>query len=227
MQLISKLTTILDLDRRTYEAGDDADLAAIAAAAGRLDAFQKRAADVAALRLKGNPMQTPAANARALLDWLDAARDAAGREFDAHRAKITAHVESLKDNIYSPLIQAGERGLLASEYRSIFRNLDGPGRDKYLKEAAENNDLPALGAVLGVSAMLSGLSPTELNLRRDTYARQAHGSTVERIANIERAQGRLDKAATLLVSRVSSLVDRKALYAAEADERALRAAEAA
>lgn len=228
MQLIRKLTTILDLDRRTYEAGTgaDPDLTAIADTAGRLDSFQKRAADVAQRRA-GNSMETPQSNARALSKWLDGELATVSRDFDQHRIKTMQRLADLRRGIEEPLKQAGERGLLAGEYRAVFRSLDDGARSKFLREAADAGDIPALGSILGASAVLSGISRADWEQRRREYLRIAHGETMQRIERAEAAQARLDKAASLLVDRVNGLVDRQALGQAEAAEAALRKAEAA
>lgn len=225
--MINRFQTILDLHPGTYAGpARDPDLDGIAAAADRLNQFQQRVADVAARRLKGNPMETAAANARALVKFVDAGLATAAREFHAHRAGVMKRLADLRAGIEQPLVQAAERGPLAAEYRAVFRSLDGDARDRFLRDATDAGDVAAVGAILGASPMLSGLTPGDYGLKRSAYLAKAHGETVARMEAIQKAQDRLDKAATLLVARVSALVDRKALEAAEADDAAIRTAEA-
>jgi hypothetical protein len=92
-------------------------------------------------------------------------------------------------------------------------------RKEIIDEAIKTNDQLLLGAILHGYAWECGLSNSEIELLRHTWASKHHGADVDRLERLSKATEAASRAGSVFVSFIDKLTDASVVEKAEVLER--------
>jgi len=138
-------------------------------------------------------------------------------KLDATRRKTEAAIKELQTSTQPPVPKDAVAALYAGEIRTALLRMPQAERARAVQQAINDGDDSFVSAAVLGSAALTGLGKAEAAALSDTWRRQYHTKTVERI---ERLKSGLDE-----FNRVSSLLSSYALGLLAKDEARISAAE--
>lgn len=120
---------------------------------------------------------------------------------DRANGKFSAEIARLETKIKAPPIDTTIRAVqLATELRLFLRDASQDDRRREITRSLESGDDQTMSAILSGPAMLSGLSPADVEVYRTVWQRKRFPNEVARIAQLERAGSAVNLGGTLLLS---------------------------
>jgi hypothetical protein len=120
---------------------------------------------------------------------------------DAANQKILAEITRLQNKIAQPVIDNTIRAVqVATELRLFLRDSTQADRRKEITKAIASGNDQTISAILSAPAMLSGLSPIEVDGVRLLWQQKRWPNELARLAQLEKVGGHLNTGGQLLIS---------------------------
>jgi hypothetical protein len=120
---------------------------------------------------------------------------------DRANQTFQTEIKRLQLKIAAPAIDTTIKGVqLQTEIRLFLRDQAAADKRREIVRSIESGDDSVMSAILSAPAMLSGLSPAEVEAFRLTWQRKRWPAEVARIAQLEKAAGHLNTGGQLLIS---------------------------
>lgn len=140
------------------------------------------------------------------------------RQFDSALSNLNKSIESMEQQLTTPLQQSGNSSL-AAEIRAHVKTLPLAERTKFLEEAHRTDDHVTLCAVLAAPGYLSGISETERQIRTRLHHEATAPAVARRVQVMKAARTMMEERAGLVFGQME-----KAVGAAPHKVKALREA---
>jgi hypothetical protein len=140
---------------------------------------------------------------------------------DTTAARLNSEIAALKAKTSNPPVI---RDVLASEIRTVLRNMKPTERTKAILGVALDGDDSFASAAIAAPAVLSGMTTTEHEHVRKSWGAVRYPDDVKRIEALEKGMEHLDRASALALNFSVSVADRTIVDKAVASQK--RAAEA-
>ena len=211
-------------DERTREEVPDPVVYKLRDAVGAARQAAERANRVADA-IMANEMQTVPARHRDTKNQCWKIAEPALRTLDAAMGTCRRELEVLTQHVATPPRPTDPAGyFLASEVRQRLAGLPDADREKAIASALAGGDDALVGAVIGASPFLSGVTKARQDALLGAWQRLRHGPVLDRIERLKKALADTERAGSLTLAYTSSLSNASIVRQAEASEARVAAA---
>jgi hypothetical protein len=177
--------------------------------------------------IMADQMSTPLANQKKARDTAERMLESITKRIDSAVTIANTERNVLLAKLSSPAKPKDiAAAMLASEIRACLARLSPAERTKAIGEALKLEDDSVISAVLNAPSVVSGVSKSEADLLRVSYAQQRFPGDVDRTERLDKALEDLLRGGRAMITLVASLSNRAQIAEAEASERAAKAAQA-
>lgn len=139
-------------------------------------------------------------------------QEAVTRKVDAALGALTKGINSLSAELRAP-VQANVNSPLSAEVAAFVRGLDDGKRLTFLTTALADGDTTAMHAVLGRPPYLSGITKEMQASLTERWNRRMQPDTARKLALMEGAKDRLEKAGSLFITQFEAALGIKGGWA--------------
>lgn len=127
------------------------------------------------------------------------------RQFDSAMSNLNKSIESMEQQLTTPLQQSGNSSL-AAEIRAHVKTLPLAERTKFLEEAHRSGDHVTLCAVLAAPGYLSGLSESERQVRTRMHHEATAPAVAKKVKVMKAARTMMEERGGLVFGQIEAAV---------------------
>jgi hypothetical protein len=173
-----------------------------------------------------NPTVTPENRILIVGQEADKQKDRVLKRLSLAERDLRANIAHVEGQLMEPLTEKAGLGSINTEVRAFVRGLDPSEREKFMREALEQNDESTLTAVLGAQHFLSGLAANDKAHFLRLYHEKQNPQLVRRLDVMNRVLERFERTLPLVDNAFAKAVGAKPSVVAQL-ERANEQAKAA